>query len=48
MQEILRSRTEGMTVELMTAVVAGVAVLALGFTTVSRRKVCGRWIYILP
>ncbi len=48
MQYNLWSRDEGVTVELMAAVVAGATAIGLGVATISRNKVCGKWIYILP
>ncbi len=47
MQGLMRTRAEGLTVEVLTALIAGVAVLGFGCVIISRRKVCGRGIYIL-
>ncbi len=48
MQDILRSRPQNVSVELMAAVAAGAALLGLSVAKVSRSKVCGKLIYILP
>ncbi len=44
MEGVLRYQAQGLTVEALTAMIAGVAVLGLGCIVVSRRKVCGRGI----
>ncbi len=46
MQGIMKSQAQGLTVEVLTAMIAGAAVLGLGCIVISRRKVCGRGIFI--